>query len=90
MTAVEDALNAVLRARAEVYCIGRAYPEDRTFDAVLDLLDRARSDIESDPGYQRDRVDRLRRTLERLEGRRCRSQTRYARTRSGSPTPSQR
>ena len=77
MTAVEDALNAVLRARAEVYCIGRLYPEDRTFGAVLDLLDRARGVIESDPGYQRDRIDRLKRTLERLEeGKRCPSQTR--------------
>ena len=37
-----------------------------TLGSVLDLLDRARSDIESDPGYQRDRADRARATRRRL------------------------
>ena len=90
MTAIEDVMRAVLDARAKVYVTAREYPADRTMGDVLDLLDRARAVIEDDPGYQRDRINRLERTLERLGGSRCRSQSRCARTRSGSPAPSPR
>ena len=66
MTAIEDVLLAILDARAKVYEAARAYPEDRTMGAVLDLLDRARATVEDDPGYLRDRADRARETRRRL------------------------
>ena len=66
MTAIEDVMRAVLDARAKVYETARAYPEDRTIGAVLDLLDRARTIVEDDPGYLRDREDRARATRRRL------------------------
>lgn len=65
MTAIEDVMRAVLDARAKVYEAARAYPADRTMMDVLDLLDRARTVIEDDPGYLRDRADRARETRRR-------------------------